>query len=597
MSEHKRVSGLVCASLVVFAVLAGAAAIPAVSAQATTDTSAQVNTTTSDERATATFNQTTVSEERGDIAAIELNLTNTTTAIVSIGSEPVNYETNVTVEDGNDDGNVTLLMNTFIAGRGETESAVYATVAANDSVIRVNRTTEQLNAPLDTSTYNLTVTVDGNVTDMATLRLTERTTGRLITWTAPAGSFGNITNASAVATAVKTGRITTTDTVAVGDVLVLQFKLSGIYGALEAANFTQLVKRGALDLTMVQTNPGPNHQPTRLAVRRSIATDAIHVIPDEGNDILYINIDTGAAAFTNGNLTPGDKYEVTLTLNGKSDLAANDTSLSSNVTIVGTELSFGEVTLAAGPNQTVAGTTSLAPGSEVTVRLQNNGTGSFIKTNTTTVKPNGTFVAEFNLTDIASNTTVSVVADGPLNTSDRTTVTIQPYHPEKPVVGTASLVFPDQQSTGETITVRNVTLPAGGFVVVHAPNVSSAPVESVLGASSYINGTAERIEISLDAPITEDTRLVVMAHRDTNDNQVYDFSGSNGTEDGPYTAGGEPITESAQVTVVAATKYTPSAETTGVGTTTSENGPGFGVVLTAVAVFLVVASLAWRERS
>ncbi len=194
-------------------------------------------------------------------------------------------------------------------------------------------------------------------------------------------------------------------------------------------------------------------------------------------------------------------------------------------------------------------------------------------------------------------------ADGPLNTSDRTTTTIQPSQSNEPVVGTASLVFTDQQTTGETITVQNVTLPAGGFVVVHAPNVSSAPVESVLGASSYLeNATNETIEISLDEPLTESTRLVVMAHTDSNDNQVYDFSSSNGTEDGAYTVDGNPVTASAQVEVVNATQTTAAGgETTGTSVatatdTTGENGPGFGIAVAAfVLVVLAVVALARRE--
>src|SRR5699024_10583604 len=232
-------------------------------------------------------------------------------------------------------------------------------------------------------------------TDSATLELARPTKAALVTWTAPATAFDNVTNASAVATAVNTGRITTTDTIAKGDVLVDQFKIAGVYGALAAANFSTLVERGTLDFTVVQTNPETNRPPKRLDVNRSLANNSIRVIPDERNDVLYVNVDTGAAVFENGTPAAGDEFETELAFNGTAGNAGRNRSPPANVTFVGAELGLGTVSLATDRNQTITGTTSLAPGSEVTVRLQRNGTGSFVKTNVTRVRPNGSFAATF----------------------------------------------------------------------------------------------------------------------------------------------------------------------------------------------------------
>ncbi|WP_435076542.1 DUF7282 domain-containing protein [Halococcus sp. AFM35] len=582
--------GVALAALVVLAALVGAIPAAAQDAGGATD------------RPTAAFNQSTVSEQRGDIAAIALNLSGTSNATVTVGSEAVNYEANVTVNDSDGDGRVTLLMNTYIAGLG-TESRVYE-ASEGDAVVGTNRTTEPLDSPLETSRYNLSVAVAGRQTDTATLALTERTTGELITWTAPAASFDNATNASEVAAAIENGRITATDSVAVGDVLVNQFKLSGVYGALAVSNVTELIEQGALDFSMVQTNPATNRPPKRLDLNRSLANDSIRVVPDPKNDVLYVNVDTGAAVFDNGTLSAGDSFESTLTLDGESALAATDESISANVTFVGTELGLAAPSLAAAPNQTVTGTTSIAPGSEVTVRLQRNGTSSFIKTNTTRVKPNGSFATSFNLSSVAPGTTVSVRADGPLGTGDRTNVTVEPSRMNESSNGTAALAVADGTTAGETVTVRNATLPDGGFVVVHAPNVSTEPVGSVIGASSYLeNGTTENVTVSLTDPLREDTRVVVMAHTDSNDNQVYDFSSSNGSEDGPYTENGSAVTARARLTLIEATTIetttaeTPSGTTaastaTGTNGTTGGSGPGFGVV----AALLALAGLAWRRR-
>jgi hypothetical protein len=583
-------SGLILVVVVVLAALVGAMPAAAQDAGGVTD------------RPVASFNQSTVSEQRGDIAAIELDLSGTTNATVSVGSEAVNYEANVTVNDSNGDGRVTLLMNTYIAGL-DTDDSVYGAVAG-DAVVDTNRTTAPLDSPLETSRYNLSVAVDDRRTDTATLALTERTAGELITWTAPAASFNNATNASEVAAAIDNGRITATDSVAVGDVSVNQFKLSGIYGALAVSNATELLRSGALDFSMVQTNPATNRPPKRLDLNRSLANGSIHVVPDPRNDVLYVNVDTGAAVFDNGTLSAGDTFESRLTIDGESRLTDADESVSANVTFVGTELGLADPSLVTGPNQTVAGTTSVAPGSEVTVRIQRNGSSSFVKTNTTRVKPNGSFITSFNLSSTAPRSTVTVRAEGPLGTGDRTNATVGPYRPNGSANGTAALAVADGATGGKQVTVRNVTLPDGGFVVIHAPNASTDPVGSVLGASSYLeNGTTENVTVSLAEPLREDTRVVVMAHTDSNDNRVYDFSSSNGSEDEPYTTNGSAVTARAQLTIVETTTIetttaeTPSGTTTvtaaGTNGTTDGSGSGFGIVAALLALSL--AGLAWRR--
>ncbi|EMA51560.1 DUF7282 domain-containing protein [Halococcus thailandensis] len=582
-------SGLVLVVVVVLAAFVGAMPAAAQDVGNATD------------RPTASFNQSTVTEQRGDIAAIELDLSGTTNATVSVGSEAVNYAANVTVNDSNGDGRVTLLMNTYIAGL-DTDNSVYG-ATAGDAVVGTNRSTAPLDSPLETSQYNLSVAVDDRRTDRATLALTERTAGELITWTAPAASFDNATNASEVAAAVDNGRITASDSVAVGDVSVNQVKLSGVYGALAVSNVTELLRSGALDFSMVQTNPSTNRPPKRLDLNRSLANDSIRVVPDPRNDVLYVNVDTRAAVFDNGTLSAGDRFESTLSIDGESTLADADESVSANVSFVGTELGLAEPSLAAGRNQTVAGTTSVAPGSEVTVRIQRNGSSSIVKTNTTRVKPNGSFDTTFNLSSVAPRSTVTVRAEGPLGTGDRTNVTVRPDRSNDSGNGTAALAVPDQTTAGETVAVRNVTLPDGGFVVVHAANASSDPVGSVLGASSYLeNGTTENATVSLSEPLAEDTRVVVMAHTDSNDNRVYDFSSSNGSEDEPYTVNGSAVTTDAQLTIVETTTVETTtadaasgttAAATGTNGTTDGSGPGFGIVAALLALSL--AGLARRR--
>ncbi|RLM83580.1 PGF-CTERM sorting domain-containing protein, partial [Haloarcula sp. Atlit-7R] len=61
----------------------------------------------------ADFGESVITEQRGDVVAIPVTVENTDTATVSIGRFEQGYAANVTVEDGNDDGVVTLLFNTY----------------------------------------------------------------------------------------------------------------------------------------------------------------------------------------------------------------------------------------------------------------------------------------------------------------------------------------------------------------------------------------------------------------------------------------------------------------------------------------------------
>ena len=542
--------------LAVLASVGGAAVLAPASAQATTSTAngtAGQNGTAAPpgggtapaDGGNATFNRSTVTQDRGDIAAVELGLTNASEATVTIGSRAVNYEANVTVADADDDGELTLLVNSYLAGTVANETRTYDTLAGADAIVGTNRTTEQLDTPLEASSYNLSVAVEGRETDTATLRLAERSTDELVTWTAPAASFGNVTNASEVAVALDDGRITTTDTVASGDVLVLQSKISGVYGALAAANVTELVERGMFNLTIRQTNPDTNRRPKRLVLDRSLANDSIRVIPDPDNDVLYVNVDTRAAVFERGPPRPGDEFETELTVREGSPLAASNQSIAANVTVVGAELSLGDVSLAADAGQVVTGTTSVAPGSEVTVTIAANATESFVKTNTTLVAPNGSFATSFNLSDTAPNTTVDVRAAGPLDTGDDITVSVGPSRDPEPMAGGARLTVADQTTTGETIEVRSVTLE---------------------------NGTTENVTVTLTGPLDESSAVVVMAHRDTNDNGVFDFVSSNGSEDGPYTSAPEPTATGMKATAAAETVSEASATTNGSASTAGSGG-------------------------
>ncbi|PSQ34404.1 PGF-CTERM sorting domain-containing protein [Halobacteriales archaeon SW_10_66_29] len=116
----------------------------------------------------------------------------------------------------------------------------------------------------------------------------------------------------------------------------------------------------------------------------------------------------------------------------------------------------------------------------------------------------------------------------------------------------ASVSFSGGTSGGATIVVDEVTLPEGGFVTIHDASLTDGNTfGSVAGTSTYLeSGTHENVTVHLDDGI-EDGTFFAMAHQDTNDDRAYAFLSSNGGEDGPYTAGGDIVMESAEVTVSA----------------------------------------------
>ena len=111
------------------------------------------------------------------------------------------------------------------------------------------------------------------------------------------------------------------------------------------------------------------------------------------------------------------------------------------------------------------------------------------------------------------------------------------------VNGTASIEFEMQNVSGDNITVRNVTLSEGGFLVVHSQEPSDPYSETIVGVSDHLeSGNHENVSITLyDVPGAEVETLEprgytlwVVAHGDTNGNQEFNFVEENGAEDGYY---------------------------------------------------------------
>jgi hypothetical protein len=104
---------------------------------------------------------------------------------------------------------------------------------------------------------------------------------------------------------------------------------------------------------------------------------------------------------------------------------------------------------------------------------------------------------------------------------------------------TLNLVFEDQSTDGTSVEIGSVFLPDGGFLGVY--NESGA----LVGTSSLLStGASENVTVPVSPPLAESQELTVIPYRDDGDGTP-----ELGGDDAPYSVEGEPITESANVTV------------------------------------------------
>lgn len=121
------------------------------------------------------------------------------------------------------------------------------------------------------------------------------------------------------------------------------------------------------------------------------------------------SVSTGAEAAVEVGGTPRSVNAVVATGNSP------DPTVYALVEPANATIRFPEETLLvhATSNQTVHGTTNVRPGTELTVKAENdelNSPNSFVRTDTVTVREDGTFVAELNFTGVEPGTNFTLVA-------------------------------------------------------------------------------------------------------------------------------------------------------------------------------------------
>lgn len=120
-----------------------------------------------------------------------------------------------------------------------------------------------------------------------------------------------------------------------------------------------------------------------------------------------------------------------------------------------------------------------------------------------------------------------------------------------PPTGPGAIVFADQLVEGSAVIVGSVTLPADGFVVLHADSAGS-PGE-VVGVSELVGqGTVADVAVALFLPLEAEAVLHAALHIDMDQDGRFLFEPPDGFVDLPAVSGaGAPVTASATVGLLA----------------------------------------------
>uniref|UniRef100_UPI00131B9681 DUF7827 domain-containing protein n=1 Tax=Halorhabdus sp. CUG00001 TaxID=2600297 RepID=UPI00131B9681 len=367
-------------------------------------------------------------EDRGDVVEIPINIEGgTDTATVNIGSDSAGFNATVQVTDGNNDGEVTLLWNT-VQETAQTSLSTASTPDGEDpdTVTVVRNPTHEINGDddvdvYDTGNYELDVRsgTDGYAQSqaVATISLDGHETTAISTWTAPSGVSAGSVDAIEARLGVN---ITQDSTIAQGDQLIYAIEATGLEGAMDQAGadddnttqrFLKAGNQGWFELNLTQTNPGQNAAPkvTNLdAMFNSLAYDEISVVADETEgqtDTYYVVIDTANLDTYRDNDRNGWNVGGNDVATSTSDPAVDDEfnttftvpETTGGLAMAGTETLSGEFSVDGASatvdytgqderlvrnevNQTISGTTTLAVGSEISLRVNSQSdTDPFLK--------------------------------------------------------------------------------------------------------------------------------------------------------------------------------------------------------------------------
>ncbi|WP_277815035.1 DUF7827 domain-containing protein [Haloarcula salina] len=377
------------------------------------------------------FENSVVSDERGDVVSVTYRFENTDDAYVVIGDESEdNYAVAGQITDDDGDGEVTVLFNSYLAGVPNSGNASIAasdvlSVSGDDEISGVSESgtfarADLTDEALDAASYEMNATAGTSRSDdpdaVGTLRLEARSTERVQSWVAPKGA--DLTDEDIGIYDRVGANLTQSSEVADGDVVVHRISASGIEGALDyrtdvegasdtTAAFLQATGDGdAFNIWVNRTNVGANADEDPLRLNDS----NVVVVDDPDNDTYFVAVELANANYQSGAPIRGDgddEITATFVVSDATGLTDEDDGGTANYTITerdaGLDTTGGFVTVEAATNQSVSGATTVAPGSEVEVSLDSESEANpFIHRPAATVTSSGTFTATADMSEYAA---------------------------------------------------------------------------------------------------------------------------------------------------------------------------------------------------
>lgn len=503
---------------------------------------------------------------RGDVAAIPLEIRQGVSADVTIRSQDGAY--NVTVRYANNDGRrqALLYVNTYLAGNDSGVAGGTFEASGADRVGVTDRASAP-GAPLPTGEYEAVIRAGDSVRRVA-LNVTDPEIGNVDVFRAPGEKLANLTTAEAIHRGRADGLVTVPPhgsdgpELAYGDTVVYRLDVSGIYGLMAAQDGDSAE---AKFLSVVRNASGGDGAPIDLAIRTesscqsvvdlgaSAENGTLAVAPDPDNGTLYVATDHRRASYHQRSAGPVvGNADVTYTFSGGTYLADDDVTRQQAYRVRPRELTYdlpeGVLYRNATDGQRITGETSLAPGTELTLRAAEID-GSEEHTAETNVTADGAFNASLDLSDAPTDSRLALTVD---EIGDTRTLLVTGNGTD------AAIWFGDYESAApiESVGGSQVALGQGGYLAAYrVPSTEVVEAEHLIGHSAYLEPGVHRPNASLFDGIEDSRNVVLVVHRDTDGDEAFDYPNA----DDPYRIDGDPLYQVGRVLVEGDTS-TPSGE-------------------------------------
>ncbi|MDS0295102.1 BGTF surface domain-containing protein [Halogeometricum luteum] len=366
------------------------------------------------------FSQSTYTEEVGDLAEITVQMEDTDQAYVFIGGDDVNYLEAVRLNDDDDDGEVTFSFNTFTGSEEDTdpfelvsEDDEIETVTEDIEVTEGDRLDGAVDNRLEPGDYDLRASTSlqynadedevEDEQDVAVLDLVGRSTDGISTLTAPGGSADGFDDTEELIESANQS-----DTVALGDRLVVRVTASGVSGIIDDDDIDSLQENGVF-LGIEESDAGANADEESIdfdggnaAIYRddSVAENQFFVVFE--TDQLDLDEDAEYQAY----FRVGEEGEDVIDYVDEDEEERVSTAFTVEEPDADLDLNDDDqYEVVRSEEATVRFDTNLAGGSEVSVRLRSSASDSaFLLSNTVETTANGSVTTTFDTSDIEAGT-------------------------------------------------------------------------------------------------------------------------------------------------------------------------------------------------